>query len=169
VLAALNAALRRERLDVAHGFCSVVVGLVAPDAGGCDVVLASGGHPPPVLVRADGTVAFHPMDGGQVVGVLADAASTSVALRLDPGDTLLLYTDGLTEARTGRGARYDEQPLREFLTTLAPTTASEVVAAVRTLLDGFGEGLDDDTAVLALGVPRARAAEGSAPGGPSRM
>jgi sigma-B regulation protein RsbU (phosphoserine phosphatase) len=153
VLAALNAALRRERLDAAHRFCSVVVGLVAPDAGGCDVVLASGGHPPPVLVGADGTVAFQAMDGGQVLGVLADAASTSVALRLDPGDTLLLYTDGLTEARTGRGARYDEQPLREFLTALAPTTASDVVAAVRTLLDGFGAGLDDDTAVLALGVP----------------
>ena len=155
VLAVLNAALRRERLDVAHGFCSVVAGLITPDAGGWDVVLASGGHPPPVLVRADGTVAFRTMEGGQVLGVLADAASTSVTLRLDPGDTLLLYTDGLTEARTGRGSRYDEQPLCEFLTALAPTTASDVVAAVRTLLDGFGDGLDDDTAVLALGVPAA--------------
>ena len=161
VLAALNAALRRERLDVAHRFCSVVAGLITPDTGGCQVVLASGGHPPPVLVRADGTVALQPMDGGQVVGVVAHAAATTVALRLDPGDTLLLYTDGLTEARTGRGARYDEQPLLEFLTALAPTTASDVVAAVRTLLDGFGDGLDDDTAVLALGVPAAPPPEGS--------
>jgi phosphoserine phosphatase RsbU/P len=169
VLAALNAALRRQRLDAAHRFCSVVVGLVAPDADGCDLVLASGGHPPPVLMRADGTVAFQPMDGGQVVGVVADAASTSVALRLFPGDTLLLYTDGLTEARTGRGARYDEQPLREFLTTLAPTTAPDVVAAVRTLLDGFGDGLDDDTAVLAFGVPPAPAAESGAARGPPRV
>ncbi|MDT7578915.1 MAG: phosphoserine phosphatase RsbU/P, partial [Pseudonocardiales bacterium] len=123
-----------------------------------DVVLASGGHPAPVLVRADGSVAFQPMDGGQVVGVLADAASTSVALRLCPGDTLLLYTDGLTEARTGRGTRYDEQPLHEFLTASGPTTASGAVAAVRTLLDGFGDGLDDDTAVLALSVPPTSAA-----------
>jgi sigma-B regulation protein RsbU (phosphoserine phosphatase) len=153
VLAALNAALRRERLEVEHRFCSVVVGLVAPDAGGCEVVLASGGHPPPVLVRADGTVAFQRMPGGQVLGVLATAASASVTLRLDPGDTLLLYTDGLTEARTGRDARYDEEPLHEFLTTLGPTTAPDAVAAVRTLLDGFGDGLDDDTAVLALSVP----------------
>ena len=167
VLAALNAALRRERLDVAHRFCSAVVGLVAPNAGGWDVVLASGGHPPPVLVRADGTVAFQPMVGGQVLGVLADARSTSVALRLEPGDTLLLYTDGLTEARTGRGTRYDEQPLREFLTALAPTTASDMVAAVRTLLDGFGDGLDDDTAVLALGVPPTCEAGSSAAAGPS--
>jgi sigma-B regulation protein RsbU (phosphoserine phosphatase) len=156
-LAALNAALRRERLDVAHGFCSVVAGLVAPDARGCEVVLASGGHPPPVLVRADGTVDYQRMDGGQVLGLLADAASRSVTLRLDPGDTLLLYTDGLTEARTGRGARYDERALREFLAALAPITAPDAVAAVRALLDGFGDGLDDDTAVLALGVPLARA------------
>ena len=97
------------------------------------------------------------MDGGQVLGLLADAASRSVTLRLAPGDTLLLYTDGLTEARTGRGARYDEQALRGFLTTRAPITAPDAVAAVRTLLDGFGDGLDDDTAVLALGVPLARA------------
>ena len=153
VLAALNAALRRERLDVEHGFCSVVAGLVAPRAGGCEVVLASGGHPPPVLVRADGTVTFQRMPGGQVLGVLAVATAVSVTVRLEPGDTLLLYTDGLTEARTGRGSRYDEQPLLEFLTTLGPTTAPDAVSAVRTLLDGFGDGLDDDTAVLALSVP----------------
>ena len=169
VLAALNAALRRERLDVAH---RLLQRGRRPGRPGRRRVRRPAGErrPPPARAgacRRHGRVP--PMDGGQVVGVLADAASTSVALRLDPGDTLLLYTDGLTEARTGRGARYDEQPLREFLTTLAPTTASEVVAAVRTLLDGFGDGLDDDTAVLALGVPRARAAEGSAPGGPSRM
>ena len=103
------------------------------------------------------------MDGGQVVGVLADAASSPVALRLGPGDTLLLYTDGLTEARTGRGARYDEDALREFLTSLAPATRvrrpSRPCARSST---GSGTAFDDDTAVLALGVPASRAVSGSA-------
>jgi sigma-B regulation protein RsbU (phosphoserine phosphatase) len=155
VLNALNAALRRERLEPSHRFCSVVFGLLAPADDGCHIVLASGGHPPPALVRADGTVAFQPMEGGQVVGLLPDPALTTVALHLGAGDTLLLYTDGLTEARVGGGARYDEEDLQEFLTVLAPTTAAEVVTTLRGLLGGFGDGLDDDTAILALGVPPA--------------
>jgi len=163
VLNALNAALRREQLEASHRFCSVVFGLLAPADGGCHVVLASGGHPPPVLVRADGTVAFQPTEGGQVVGLLPDPVFTTVALHLAPGDTLLLYTDGLTEARVDGRVRYDEEDLEEFLTLLAPTTASEVVTTLQTLLSGFGDGLDDDTAVLALGVPPAPPRTSGAP------
>ena len=76
------------------------------------------------------------------------------SLRLHSGDTLLLDTDGLTEVRTGARDRDDEEDLLAFLGTIAPTTAPDAVAAVRTLLTGFGEGLDDDTAVLAVSVAR---------------
>ena len=69
-----------------------------------------------------------------------------------PGDTLLLYTDGLTEARVDRTERYEEEALLEFLTAQAPASAPDAVVSVRRLLDGFGEGLDDDTAVLAVSV-----------------
>jgi sigma-B regulation protein RsbU (phosphoserine phosphatase) len=76
-------------------------------------------------------------------------------IRLGPGDTLVLYTDGLTEARTGNGTeRYDDHgALLKFATAHAPTTASAIVAAIQSLLDGFGSGVEDDAAVLALGVP----------------
>ncbi|MFR9805252.1 SpoIIE family protein phosphatase [Pseudonocardia sp. RS010] len=74
---------------------------------------------------------------------------------LGPGDTLLLYTDGLPEARTGAGAdRYDEDRLREFGAALPPVSAKGVVDAVEELLAGF-TGIDDDIALLALGVPEA--------------
>jgi sigma-B regulation protein RsbU (phosphoserine phosphatase) len=76
-------------------------------------------------------------------------------IRLDPGDTLVLYTDGLTEARIGSGTeRYDyDGALLDFAAEHAPATASAIVAAIQSLLDGFGSGLEDDVAVLALGVP----------------
>jgi hypothetical protein len=50
--------------------------------------------------------------------------------------------------------------LQEYVTALAPTTATVVVAALRDLLEGFGDGLDDDTALLALSVPAGRASAG---------
>ena len=153
VLTELNAALHRERLDPAHRFCSVVFGVLTPEAGGCGVVLATGGHPPPVVIRSDGTAEYGYDVGGQVVGLLPEASFVATALHLGPGDTLLLYTDGLSEARVDRDLRYDEDDLLEFLASQAPASASQAVAAVRGLLDGFGPALDDDTALLVVGVP----------------
>jgi phosphoserine phosphatase RsbU/P len=153
VLTELNAALHRERLDPAHRFCSVVFGVLTPEAGGCGVVLATGGHPPPVVIRVDGTAEYGYDVGGQVVGLLPEASFVATALHLGPGDTLLLYTDGLSEARVDRDTRFDEDDLLEFLASQAPASASQTVAAVRGLLDGFGPALDDDTALLVVGVP----------------
>ena len=153
VLTKLNAALHREQHRA--GPPLLQRRLRRPRArrpSGCDVVLATGGHPPPVLIRADGTVGYEHMPGGQVVGLLPEATFVRTALHLGPGDTLLLYTDGLTEARVDRAERYEEEALLEFLTAQAPTSAPDTVAAVRRLLDGFGDGLDDDTAVLAVSV-----------------
>ena len=76
-----------------------------------------------MLIRADGTVGYEQMIGGQVVGLLPEATFVRTALRLGPGDTLLLYTDGLTEARVDRTERYEEEALLEFLTVQAPTRA----------------------------------------------
>jgi phosphoserine phosphatase RsbU/P len=61
----------------------------------------------------------------------------------------------LTEARISDGAeRYDYYgALLEFAAAQAPTTASGIVAAIQVLLDSFGSGVEDDVAVLALGVP----------------
>jgi phosphoserine phosphatase RsbU/P len=153
VLTELNAALHRERLDPAHRFCSVVFGVLTPGADGCGVVLAAGGHPPPVVIRSDGTAEYGYDVGGQVVGLLPEATFVATALHLGPGDTLLLYTDGLSEARVDRDTRFDEDDLLEFLASQAPASASQAVAAVRGLLDGFGPALDDDTALLVVGVP----------------
>ncbi|MEO6087978.1 MAG: SpoIIE family protein phosphatase, partial [Umezawaea sp.] len=94
--------------------------------------------------------------GGQLVGVLPNAHFEARTVRLGPGDTLLFYTDGLTEARVDANrTRYSDEALLEFAADLAPRGAAATVAAVRGLLTGFGPGLDDDTAVLALGVPLA--------------
>lgn len=96
-----------------------------------------------------------PTPGGLLVGVLPDAPISTVETVLAAGDTIVLYTDGLTEARTGPGRDdlYGEDALRVFGAGLAPAAPGEVITALTGLLDSFGDGLNDDTALLALGVP----------------
>ncbi|MEU3556250.1 PP2C family protein-serine/threonine phosphatase [Streptomyces fragilis] len=138
-------------------YCTAVFGVLEPDpaTGRVTVDLASGGHPPVIVLRADGSADYLPTPGGLVVGIVPTAPVGTAATVLAPGDTLLLYTDGLTEARTGadRAGLYGEEALLAFAAGHAGRSSQAVVAALTGLLDSFGEGLEDDTALLALGVP----------------
>ncbi|MEU0160822.1 SpoIIE family protein phosphatase [Streptomyces sp. NPDC006261] len=158
VLSTLNTVLHERYTSGDPRYCTAVFGILEPDpATGRTVVrLASGGHPPALVLRADGTADFLPTPGGVLIGILPSAPFTAAATSLGPGDTLLLYTDGLTEARTGqdRSTLYGDEALRTFGTDYAGRPPSAVVEALTGLLDSFGDGLDDDTALLALGVPR---------------
>jgi sigma-B regulation protein RsbU (phosphoserine phosphatase) len=161
VLKQLNTVLRHAKPRL----CTVICGRVRSDDNGVTVTLATGGHPPPLLLRADGTSSFVSLPGGQLVGMLPDARFVTAEVRLAPGDTLLLYTDGLTEARISGDTRYSEEALLDELSGLAPATAHTVIAEVKRLLTGLGAGVEDDTALLALSVPGLSQA---APAGPAR-
>ncbi|WP_344568237.1 PP2C family protein-serine/threonine phosphatase [Streptomyces axinellae] len=160
VLGHLNTVLNREAENVDPDsadprFCTVLFGRLTPDGrGGFRVALASGGHPPAVLLRADGSADYLPTPGGQMVGALPTADIATTTIRLTPGDTLLLYTDGLTEARTAlNGERYGDDALLALARSLSPTTARSLVTALKDLLESLGAGVDDDTALLAITVP----------------
>ncbi|MDF5759161.1 SpoIIE family protein phosphatase [Spongiactinospora sp. TRM90649] len=154
VLATLDTVLNERHTGEDPRYCTVIAGSLSPGDGTFGVELASGGHPPALLLRADGEAAYLPTTGGLVVGLLPTATFISTGVVLRPGDTLLLYTDGLTEARTGKGdERFGDAALLDLARRLAPATARETVAAIVDLLHGFGDGLEDDAALLALGVP----------------
>ncbi|MEV0523933.1 SpoIIE family protein phosphatase [Streptomyces sp. NPDC050439] len=162
-LATLNSVLQ-ERYGASGDprYCTVIFGVVQPGAedGDITVRLASGGHPPALVQRADGTAEYLPTPGGLLVGVLPEARFATAETTLAAGDTLLLYTDGLTEARTGSSRRslFGDEALQAFAAEHAPSTPHEMIAALTGLLESFGDGLDDDTALLALGVPTAHPA-----------
>ncbi len=138
-------------------YCTAVFGTLEADpaTGRIAVHLASGGHPPVLVLRGDGTADYLPTPGGLLVGILPEAPFTTAATILAPGDTLLLYTDGLTEARTGadRTALYGDDGLLAFAAGHAGRPPHAVIEALTGLLDDFGDGLDDDTALLAFGAP----------------
>ncbi|MGH3761477.1 PP2C family protein-serine/threonine phosphatase [Actinophytocola sp.] len=147
VLANVDSVLHQERTR----HCTVLFGLLTPAADGCTLVLAGGGHPPAVVLRADRTAAYVPTRGGQPVGLLPKPRFGTATVHLARGDTIMLYTDGLVEARTGAD-RYGVDGLLTFATAHAPATAPALVAAVSDVLTAFGDGLQDDAAILALGV-----------------
>ncbi|MGW2583903.1 PP2C family protein-serine/threonine phosphatase [Streptomyces virginiae] len=156
-LSTLNTVLHARFTSGDPRYCTAIFGVMEPDpsTGTVAVHLASGGHPPALVVRADGRADYLPTPGGLLIGILPDPHFTPAGTTLGPGDSLLLYTDGLTEARVGTNRDlYGEDALRTFTAGRAPAGAHELVTALTGLLAGFGEGLDDDTALLALGVPR---------------
>lgn len=156
VLQTLDSVLKQDTHAERGWFCTVLFGLITLCANGFDVEIATGGHPPPLLLQREGSARYVPTDGGQAVGLFAKPTFTSVRITLVPGDTLVAYSDGYTEARTGVGSeRFDDEgELLRFATTHSPNDAHGIVAAMQALVDDLGPGVEDDAAVLALGVPR---------------
>nr|WP_246300630.1 GAF domain-containing SpoIIE family protein phosphatase [Actinopolyspora biskrensis] len=156
VLEELNTVLLHDP-NVSHS-ATVLFGVLAPDSeGGFDIVLAGGGHPPALWLRpgsgnGPGVEEVWP-EGGMLVGALPDASFATRRLRLRPGQTLLLYTDGLTEARPG-GDIYGAERLTEFLTRHTEAGATALVGELDALIAELGSAVTDDVALLAMSVPR---------------
>jgi serine phosphatase RsbU (regulator of sigma subunit)/PAS domain-containing protein len=140
--------------------CSALI-LVLPDTDSDPVrvsVLAAG-HPLPLLVRA-GKV--EPVgQSGPLLGAPDTPDWAVETVELAEGDQLVLYTDGVTEAR-GQRERFGEARLRTSLASVADAAAA--VASVESALLAFGAGTpDDDAAVLAIMRSSARFPEGKSP------
>ena len=149
-LARLNGAMLID--GVAH-FATVVLAQARAAAGGrMKVEFALGGHPPPVVIRAGGEVDA-PGEFGGLLGIYPDPHLVDTTVTLDPGDTLLLYTDGVIEGGP-RGAPIGEEGLADFVRPLAGRPPDEIVAAVEEFVVDAQDGEPrDDIALLALQVP----------------
>jgi sigma-B regulation protein RsbU (phosphoserine phosphatase) len=152
VLGLLNEAVLRQ--DDAGPFITVAYASVRSGPDGVDLVLSLGGHPQPLLVSSDGSV--EPVGRpGSLLGVLDGPSLYDQAVHLRPGDALVFYTDGVTEAR-GAGGMLGEDGLVEALAVAAAAglDAGGLADAVLTAVEAFeGRAAQDDLAVLVLRVP----------------
>ncbi|MFF9687380.1 PP2C family protein-serine/threonine phosphatase [Streptomyces sp. NPDC014623] len=156
-LTTLNTVLHERYASGDPRYCTAIFGILEPHGDTVTVELASGGHPPALVLRQDGRADYLPTPGGLLVGILPTARFTPARTTLAAGETLLLYTDGLTEARIGEKRElFGDEALRDFAAGLPHSGPQQVVTALTGLLNGFGDGLDDDTALLAIGVPAGR-------------
>ena len=119
-----------------------------------ELAYCNAGHNPPVIVRADGRVEYLE-GGGPVLGILSMATYCQDGVRLEPGDLLAIYSDGVTEANNGKEEEFGDERFAEVLKANRRKSAAEVVAAVNQALTGFAAGApaaDDITLVVARRV-----------------
>jgi len=150
VLRKLNEALLRQRKD--RRFCTVAYASLEVNGGGsAHVCLATGGHPLPYVLRADGTVETVG-EPGTLLGVLPDVRLSDTAVRLRRGDVMVLYTDGVTEARGPRGMFGPDQ-LAAVIASCAGLDAKSVAARIESAALEIQEGNPrDDIAILAVRI-----------------
>ena len=151
ILADLNEAMLRHGRERESGkFCTVAYARVVPDERGAWVTVSRGGHPAPMLLRADGEV--RPVGyAGRAMGIFGDPKLTEQEARLEPGDSLVFFTDGVTEARAPDGTFFGEERLADLLRTSAGLDAESLAARIGEVIRDFQEDdLHDDVAVMVL-------------------
>ncbi len=148
VLTAVNSMLAADNAEVM--FVTVLYGIYNPETR--QYTYANGGHDSPLVVHADGSTTLLPHTGGIALGVLPEASYQTRTVELQAGDTVLLYTDGVTEAQDLRAEQFGLERLRQSFREAVPGSAEgateQVFAAVRAFA---GEAPQfDDLTCLAL-------------------
>ncbi len=148
-LVALNHALVLQRNE--QRFLTAVHLVFESVDDGVEVALARAGHPPPALLRSDGTVELLDEPKGTLLGVFDDAVVDDGRVHLGPGDALVLYTDGVIEARAPDKEQFGDERLTALLATCAGRTADGIARRVELAVADFtADDITDDVAILVL-------------------
>ncbi|MDF2233941.1 SpoIIE family protein phosphatase [Albimonas sp. CAU 1670] len=133
-------------------FVTLVFGIFDPATGRAEIVNA--GHLPPVRLGPAGAVLV-PSTGDMAVAVADGLEFTTLALDLAPGESLVLYTDGVTEAFDAGGDQFGEDRLVERLAPLGGQNPEAVAAAMLETVKSFEEGVEQSDDITLLIVRRA--------------
>ena len=114
------------------------------------LMFTNAGHNPPMLVRRDGECILLE-EGGRVIGAFCDSTFTQQEIQLYDGDKLLLFTDGVTEARNAAGDEFGEQRLQACLRSYVGRNAAELRTLILDEVTAFCAGnFDDDATMMVL-------------------
>jgi sigma-B regulation protein RsbU (phosphoserine phosphatase) len=113
---------------------------------------ASGGHDAPLLVRADGSSELLPLTGGIALGIIPGFEYGQNTVTLNPGETIVLYTDGVTEAMNNEGEQFGLERMREVFANSAPKDSDEATRTIFDAVSAFADGAaqSDDITCLTL-------------------
>ncbi len=112
----------------------------------------SAGHLPPVLVRRDGST-MRLDQGGTVLGIFSDAVYTEDQVILEPGDRVVLLTDGITEAFKSNGEEYGEDRLIDLLVANRGVSGDKLMQMILDAVASFADqGLQDDATLMIVSI-----------------
>ena len=143
--AILNEELMRDNSESMN--VTMLIGIMDLSTG--EIRLMSAGHEDPLHIRADGSIATYKLDGGPPF-CITDFPYPEEPMKLAPGETLVLISDGVSEALNGADALFGHERLLAALKGRA--SATEIVEAVRDAVRAFEDGTDptDDLTVMAV-------------------
>jgi serine phosphatase RsbU (regulator of sigma subunit) len=148
MLAVANRLLVEQEDHSFERFCTAACAVVRP-GDPARVVVAEAGHPPLIVVRGNGTIENYGNGAGPALGITEDFSARAQRLTLHRGDLLLLYTDGLTEARNAEGSFFGEERLSGLLEQLMGSRPTEVVGRLLDEVTSYcGGELKDDLSLL---------------------
>jgi phosphoserine phosphatase RsbU/P len=131
-------------------FVTAVYAIVNTRTGLIDY--STGGHFPPYIIRAGGEATSAPQAGGMVLGIEPDAGFDSRQAQLDPGDLMVLYSDGVTEAENTQEEFFGDERLAAALAGAVGATETAAIRSVMETVRGFAGGhkQSDDITLVAV-------------------
>jgi sigma-B regulation protein RsbU (phosphoserine phosphatase) len=131
-------------------FVTILYAVYDPESG--LVTYANGGHNNPMLVHANGTSQELPMTGGIALGVMPGLEYNQASITLEPGDSLVLYTDGVSEAMNSSGEEFGMDRFRQIFVETPPSSARQVNELILRAVSEFAGGIpqSDDVTCLVL-------------------
>jgi len=146
-LSLVNSLLCKD--NVSSMFVTVFYGIMNISTG--EVEYVNAGHNPPYVISGSGVKAVE-MTGGMVLGVFDDISYKFKTFRLNPGERLFLYTDGVTEANDINTDLFGEQRLEDFLAQHVASSLPEIVKSAFNEVNTFASGVPqfDDVTMLTI-------------------
>ena len=134
----------------AEMFVTVLYAVYDPETK--QLTYSNGGHDSPLIIHADGNSTLLPLTRGIALGVMPGLSYNQRTVTLQPGDTVILYTDGVTEAMNAEGEQYGLDHLREMFAGAPPGSSELANKAVFDAVHGFAQGTpqSDDITCLVM-------------------
>lgn len=148
VLNRVNRQLSRDNPSLM--FVTIFLGILNVRTG--EVEYSSGGHDPPYVMSASGEIQPLELTDGVMLGVTEDFNYQSKKNLLQKGETIFLYTDGVTEAKNPDDQLFSDARLQQMLTRLQEKGTTDIIQSIRSEIEIFSEGTPqyDDITMLAL-------------------
>ena len=149
MLEVANAVLCESQGPLAERFCTVTCAVVRPGVP-TTFDVASAGHPPPLVLRSDGSI--EELDcQGVALGLVTTPDLRSIQTTVQPGEAVVFYTDGLSEARDHEGRLFGEVGLHDALSACRGLEAEGIARSLLRAVEAFSAGrITDDLALLVL-------------------